>query len=159
MSEQRRWLGELRLQAGQIQWYTSNHAWIFKSLVLLLVVQLALAVHLMWHLSLTDIQICLSINHVKTRLSFSRAVQHIRLILCFIFLGTFGKTPWRPPKQVYPGVTATGVSQSGVTLHENPYAALDTDSSPYTPPPPLSTWLSVCVSLPLSTCLSVSLLP
>ncbi|KAL2103032.1 hypothetical protein ACEWY4_002200 [Coilia grayii] len=45
------------------------------------------------------------------------------------FMGTFGKTPWRPPKQVYPGFTSAGVTQNGVTLHENPYAALDTDSS------------------------------
>lgn len=45
------------------------------------------------------------------------------------FMGTFGKTPWRPPKQVYPGFTATGVSQNGVTLHENPYVALETDST------------------------------
>ncbi|XP_041934890.1 LOW QUALITY PROTEIN: leucine-rich repeats and immunoglobulin-like domains protein 3 [Alosa sapidissima] len=44
------------------------------------------------------------------------------------FMGTFGKAPWRPSKQVYPGFTATGVTQNGVTLHENPYAALEADS-------------------------------
>ncbi|XP_063073419.1 leucine-rich repeats and immunoglobulin-like domains protein 3 [Engraulis encrasicolus] len=44
------------------------------------------------------------------------------------FMGTFGKAPWRAPSQVYPGFTSTGVTQNGVTLHENPYAALDADS-------------------------------
>ncbi|XP_072528739.1 leucine-rich repeats and immunoglobulin-like domains protein 3 [Salminus brasiliensis] len=43
------------------------------------------------------------------------------------YMGTFGKGPWRPQQEMYPGLCAS-VSHNGVTLHENPYAALDTDS-------------------------------
>lgn len=42
-------------------------------------------------------------------------------------LGTFGKAPWRPQQDLYPGL-CTSITHSGVKLHENPYATLDTDS-------------------------------
>ncbi|KAI4878864.1 hypothetical protein NFI96_012047 [Prochilodus magdalenae] len=43
------------------------------------------------------------------------------------YMGTFGKAPWRPQQELYPTL-CNSVSHNGVTLHENPYAALDTDS-------------------------------
>ncbi|XP_031721676.1 leucine-rich repeats and immunoglobulin-like domains protein 3 isoform X2 [Anarrhichthys ocellatus] len=44
------------------------------------------------------------------------------------FMGTFGKAPWRPNKDFYPGFPPPLVTHNGITLHENPYAAPDADS-------------------------------
>lgn len=44
------------------------------------------------------------------------------------FMGTFGKAPWRPQQDLYPGFGPTSVTHNGITLHENPYAAPDSDS-------------------------------
>ncbi|XP_062850761.1 leucine-rich repeats and immunoglobulin-like domains protein 3 [Trichomycterus rosablanca] len=43
------------------------------------------------------------------------------------YMGTFGKTPWRPQPDLYPSL-CTSVSHKGVTLHENPYSTLHYDS-------------------------------
>uniref|UniRef100_A0A8C4NUX4 Ig-like domain-containing protein n=1 Tax=Dicentrarchus labrax TaxID=13489 RepID=A0A8C4NUX4_DICLA len=45
-----------------------------------------------------------------------------------VFTGTFGKAPWRPHKDLYTGFGPPSVTHNGITLHENPYAAPDTDS-------------------------------
>lgn len=42
--------------------------------------------------------------------------------------GTFGKAPWRPPKDLHRGFGPPPVTHNGITLHENPYAAPDTES-------------------------------
>ncbi|KAF3859103.1 hypothetical protein F7725_021502 [Dissostichus mawsoni] len=44
------------------------------------------------------------------------------------FMGTFGKAPWTPHKDLYPGFGPHSVTHHGITLHENPYAAPDADS-------------------------------
>ncbi|XP_060885618.1 leucine-rich repeats and immunoglobulin-like domains protein 3 [Labrus mixtus] len=44
------------------------------------------------------------------------------------FMGTFGKTPWRPHNDAYTGYGPPSVTHNGITLHENPYTAADTDS-------------------------------
>ncbi|XP_030623053.1 leucine-rich repeats and immunoglobulin-like domains protein 3 [Chanos chanos] len=43
------------------------------------------------------------------------------------FMGTFGKSPWRPQQDLYPSLCVP-VTHNDITLHENPYAALETDS-------------------------------
>ncbi len=45
-------------------------------------------------------------------------------VLHLSHLGTFGKAPWRP----HTGIGPPSVTNNGITLHENPYAAPDTDS-------------------------------
>uniref|UniRef100_W5NIH5 Leucine-rich repeats and immunoglobulin-like domains 3 n=1 Tax=Lepisosteus oculatus TaxID=7918 RepID=W5NIH5_LEPOC len=45
------------------------------------------------------------------------------------FMGTFGKTLWRPQHDFYSNYSQS-TSYNPVTLHENPYAAVDTDSEP-----------------------------
>ncbi|XP_067110381.1 leucine-rich repeats and immunoglobulin-like domains protein 3 [Osmerus mordax] len=51
-----------------------------------------------------------------------------RLASANTFMGTFGKAPWRPQQDLYPGLTPQPpVPHSGMLLHENPYSALDTD--------------------------------
>uniref|UniRef100_A0A7N8WQ19 Leucine rich repeats and immunoglobulin like domains 3 n=1 Tax=Mastacembelus armatus TaxID=205130 RepID=A0A7N8WQ19_9TELE len=42
--------------------------------------------------------------------------------------GTFGKTPWRPQQDLCTGFGPSLAMQNGIALHENPYAAPDTDS-------------------------------
>ncbi|XP_015255619.1 PREDICTED: leucine-rich repeats and immunoglobulin-like domains protein 3 [Cyprinodon variegatus] len=44
---------------------------------------------------------------------------------CNTFMGTFGKAPWTPNKDVY---VPPSVTHHGLTLHENLYSALDVDS-------------------------------
>ncbi|KAL7371033.1 hypothetical protein ABVT39_016921 [Epinephelus coioides] len=44
------------------------------------------------------------------------------------FMGTFGKAPWRPHKDLYTGFGPPSVTHNGITLHENPYAAPDAES-------------------------------
>ncbi|XP_043964410.1 leucine-rich repeats and immunoglobulin-like domains protein 3 [Gambusia affinis] len=44
---------------------------------------------------------------------------------CNTFMGTFGKAPWTPHKDLY---IPQSVTYHGITLHENPYTALDIDS-------------------------------
>ncbi|XP_020782130.1 leucine-rich repeats and immunoglobulin-like domains protein 3 [Boleophthalmus pectinirostris] len=44
------------------------------------------------------------------------------------FMGTFGKAPWRPQQDLYPGFIPPPVTHNGMTLHENPYTAPDSDS-------------------------------
>ncbi|KAI3366899.1 hypothetical protein L3Q82_009540, partial [Scortum barcoo] len=44
------------------------------------------------------------------------------------FMGTFGKTPWRPHKDLYTGFGPPPVTHNGIPLRENPYAAPDADS-------------------------------
>ncbi|KAM8740381.1 leucine-rich repeats and immunoglobulin-like domains protein 3 isoform 2-T2 [Acanthopagrus schlegelii] len=53
---------------------------------------------------------------------------HECLAPCNTFMGTFGKAPWRPHKDLYTGFGPPSVSHNGITLHENPYAAPDADS-------------------------------
>ncbi|XP_028256007.1 leucine-rich repeats and immunoglobulin-like domains protein 3 isoform X2 [Parambassis ranga] len=47
---------------------------------------------------------------------------------CNTFMGTFGKAPWRPQQDLYPRFSPPSVTHNGMTLHENPYTAPDTDS-------------------------------
>uniref|UniRef100_A0AAV2J0F2 Ig-like domain-containing protein n=1 Tax=Knipowitschia caucasica TaxID=637954 RepID=A0AAV2J0F2_KNICA len=49
------------------------------------------------------------------------------------FMGTFGKAPWRPQQDLYPGFMPPPVTLNGMTLHENPYTAPDSDSEPDRP--------------------------
>ncbi|KAM9824440.1 leucine-rich repeats and immunoglobulin-like domains protein 3 [Neosynchiropus ocellatus] len=44
------------------------------------------------------------------------------------FMGTFGKSPWRPQQEQYPGFLPPSVSASDTSLQENPYTAPDADS-------------------------------
>ncbi|XP_053718209.1 leucine-rich repeats and immunoglobulin-like domains protein 3 [Synchiropus splendidus] len=44
------------------------------------------------------------------------------------FMGTFGKSPWRPQQEQHPGFLPPSVSNSGTSLQENPYTAPDVDS-------------------------------
>lgn len=44
------------------------------------------------------------------------------------FMGTFGKAPWRPQQDLYPAFIPPPVTHNGMTLHENPYTAPDSDS-------------------------------
>ncbi|KAM3588111.1 uncharacterized protein V6R79_021458 [Siganus canaliculatus] len=44
------------------------------------------------------------------------------------FMGTFGKTPWRPHKDLQTGLGPPSVTHNGITLHENPYTAPDAES-------------------------------
>ncbi|KAM4711658.1 leucine-rich repeats and immunoglobulin-like domains protein 3 isoform 1-T1 [Anableps anableps] len=44
---------------------------------------------------------------------------------CNTFMGTFGKAPWTPHKDLY---IPPSITYHGITLHENPYTALDVDS-------------------------------
>lgn len=44
------------------------------------------------------------------------------------FMGTFGKAPWRPQLDLYPAFIPPPVTHNGMTLHENPYTAPDSDS-------------------------------
>uniref|UniRef100_UPI003AAFCCC6 leucine-rich repeats and immunoglobulin-like domains protein 3 n=1 Tax=Centroberyx gerrardi TaxID=166262 RepID=UPI003AAFCCC6 len=53
---------------------------------------------------------------------------HERLSPSSTFMGTFGKAPWRPQQDLYPGFGPPLAVHNGITLHENPYAALDADS-------------------------------
>uniref|UniRef100_A0A8C8CUB1 Ig-like domain-containing protein n=1 Tax=Oncorhynchus tshawytscha TaxID=74940 RepID=A0A8C8CUB1_ONCTS len=47
----------------------------------------------------------------------------------FSLTGTFGKAPWRPQQELYPGFGPPPLAlHNSMMLHENPYAALDTDS-------------------------------
>uniref|UniRef100_A0A8C7T8A6 Ig-like domain-containing protein n=1 Tax=Oncorhynchus mykiss TaxID=8022 RepID=A0A8C7T8A6_ONCMY len=47
----------------------------------------------------------------------------------FSLAGTFGKAPWRPQQELYPGFGPPPLAlHNSMMLHENPYAALDTDS-------------------------------
>ncbi|XP_041833581.1 leucine-rich repeats and immunoglobulin-like domains protein 3 [Melanotaenia boesemani] len=47
---------------------------------------------------------------------------------CNTFMGTFGKAPWRPQQDLYPGFSPPSVTYNGITLHENPYVTPDADS-------------------------------
>lgn len=51
-------------------------------------------------------------------MGFSNSFLH------FSHSGTFGKAPWRP----HTGIGPPSVTNNGITLHENPYAAADTES-------------------------------
>lgn len=47
----------------------------------------------------------------------------------FPLAGTFGKAPWRPQQEFYPEFGPPPLAlHNSMMLHENPYAALDTDS-------------------------------
>lgn len=61
---------------------------------------------------LTDLHMCIGLT----------------LLLALFHVGTFGKAPWRPHKDLYPGFGPPSVTHNGITLHENPYAAPDTES-------------------------------
>ncbi|KAJ8007076.1 hypothetical protein DPEC_G00113810 [Dallia pectoralis] len=55
--------------------------------------------------------------------------QETRLSSSNTFMGTFGKAPWRPQQDLYPGFGPAPLAlHNGMMLHENPYAALETDS-------------------------------
>ncbi|KAL0962863.1 hypothetical protein UPYG_G00346480 [Umbra pygmaea] len=55
--------------------------------------------------------------------------QETKLSSSTTFMGTFGKAPWRPQQELYPGFGPAPLAlHSSMILHENPYAALDTDS-------------------------------
>ncbi|XP_058841722.1 leucine-rich repeats and immunoglobulin-like domains protein 3 isoform X2 [Acipenser ruthenus] len=45
------------------------------------------------------------------------------------FMGTFGKSLWRPQQEFYSGYSPSA-PYNPMTLHENPYATVDTDSEP-----------------------------
>ncbi|XP_077401131.1 leucine-rich repeats and immunoglobulin-like domains protein 3 [Vanacampus margaritifer] len=44
------------------------------------------------------------------------------------FMGTFGKSPWRPPQDLCSGYSSHPVTCHGTSLHKNPYTATDADS-------------------------------
>ncbi|XP_055761526.1 leucine-rich repeats and immunoglobulin-like domains protein 3 [Salvelinus fontinalis] len=55
--------------------------------------------------------------------------RETRLSSSNTFMGTFGKAPWRPQQEFYPGFGPPPLAlHNSMMLHENPYAALDTDS-------------------------------
>ncbi|XP_029901992.1 leucine-rich repeats and immunoglobulin-like domains protein 3 [Myripristis murdjan] len=53
---------------------------------------------------------------------------HERVSPSSTFMGTFGKAPWRPQQDLYPGFGPPPAAPNSITLHENLYAALDADS-------------------------------
>lgn len=59
------------------------------------------------------------------------------------FMGTFGKAPWRPQQDLYPAFIPPPVTLDGMTLHENPYTAPDSDSDSESEDHPRDSGLSV----------------
>ncbi|KAM9328840.1 leucine-rich repeats and immunoglobulin-like domains protein 3 [Pholidichthys leucotaenia] len=53
---------------------------------------------------------------------------HECLTPCSSFMGTFGKAPWRPQQDLYPGFSPPSLTHNGTTVHENPYVAPHLDS-------------------------------
>lgn len=51
--------------------------------------------------------------------------SHVFKLFC---PGTFGKAPWRSPNDLHEGYGPLPLTHDGMTLHENPYTAPDTES-------------------------------